>query len=69
MLSFCLGSLRSRKRLVGNSALAFLAIGLLYVVLWPRSYTASSEFLVYIEEIRTAPIWRSCLAVAIFLSF
>ncbi len=47
------GSLRSRKRLVGNSALAFLAIGLLYVVLWPRSYTASSEFLVYIEEIQT----------------
>jgi Mrp family chromosome partitioning ATPase len=53
MLSFCLGSLRSRKRLVGKIAIAFLAIGLLYVVLWPKSYTASSEFLVYIEEIQT----------------
>jgi polysaccharide biosynthesis transport protein len=53
MLSFCLGSLRSGKRRVAINAIAFLAIGLLYVAVVPKSYTASSDFLVYIEEIQT----------------
>ena len=52
-LSFILGSLRSGRRLVGISAVSFLAIGLLYVALRPRSYTASTEFLVYVKEIQT----------------
>ncbi len=37
MLSFCLGSLRSGKRSVGINAIAFMAIGLLFVAVCPRA--------------------------------
>lgn len=51
--SFGLGSLRSRKKLLGGSAILFLVIGLIYVVYRPATYTASSQLLIYIKQILT----------------
>ena len=51
--SFGLGSLRSRKKLLGFSTTMFLAMGLLYALHRPTTYTASSQLLVYIKRILT----------------
>jgi Mrp family chromosome partitioning ATPase len=51
--SFGLGSLRSRKGLLGLSTVLFLALGLFYALYRPTTYTASSQLLVYIRQILT----------------
>jgi polysaccharide biosynthesis transport protein len=51
--SFGLGSLRSRKGLLGLGTVLFLAMGLFYTVYRPTTYTASSQLLVYIKQILT----------------
>jgi len=53
--SFGLGSLRSRKRLLGIGTLACLALAALYVGVRPTSYTASSQLLIYIRQVLTGP--------------
>lgn len=53
--SFGLGSLRSRKWLLGIGAVACLAIATLYVAWRPTTYTASSQLLIYIRQILTGP--------------
>jgi polysaccharide biosynthesis transport protein len=55
MPPFCLASLRRSKRLLGIVAIAFLTVGLLYVALRPRTYTAFSEFLVYVKAVEGGP--------------
>jgi Mrp family chromosome partitioning ATPase len=51
--AFGFGSLRNRKGLLGLSALMFLAIGLFYSWHRPKTYTASSQLLVYIKRVLT----------------
>lgn len=51
--SFGLGSLRSRKRLLGFTTLLFLAAGLFYTMFRGATYTASGQLLVYIRQILT----------------
>lgn len=51
--SFGLGSLRSQKKLLAFSTIAFLTIGLLYAAYRPTTYTAASQLLVYIRQIQT----------------
>jgi len=51
--SFGLGSLRSRKELIGLGTAVFLAIGLFYTTFTPSTYTASSQLLIYIKQILT----------------
>lgn len=53
--SFGLGSLRSRKRLLGIGTLACLALAALYVGVRPTTYTASSQLLIYIRQVLTGP--------------
>lgn len=53
--SFGLGSLRSRKRLLGIGALLCLAIAGIYVGSRSTTYTASSQLLVYIRQVLTGP--------------
>lgn len=53
--SFGLGSLRSRKRLLGIGALLCLAIAGFYVGSRSTTYTASSQVLVYIRQVLTGP--------------
>lgn len=53
--SFGLGSLRSRKWLLGIGTLACLALAALYVGVRPTSYTASSQLLIYIRQVLTGP--------------
>jgi len=51
--SFGLGSLRSRKGLLGFTTLLFVAAGLFYSVYRTSTYTASSQLLVFIRQILT----------------
>ena len=51
--SFGFGSLRNRKKLLGFSTALFLAMGLIYALHRPTTYTASSQLLVYIKQILT----------------
>jgi len=53
--SFGLGSLRSRKRLLGIGALLCLAIAGVYVGSRSTTYTASSQLLVYIRQVLSGP--------------
>src|SRR4051794_7323641 len=53
--SFGLGSLRSRKRLLGLGTIACLVIAALYVGPRPVTYTASSQLLIYIRQILSGP--------------
>lgn len=48
--SFGLGSLRSRKGLLGVGTILFLALGLLYVVRRAPTYTASGQVLIYVKQ-------------------
>lgn len=51
--SFGLGSLRSRKKLLGLTTLLFLATGLFYTMYRGATYTASGQLLIYIRQILT----------------
>jgi len=53
--SFGLGSLRSRKRLLGIGVVLCLAIASLYLGFRSTTYTASSQLLIYIRQVLTGP--------------